>query len=235
MNRSISKLHDHIIVCGVGATGRYVAHEFHEIGEKFVVIDRSQEVLDQLPEDWRSGVLSMVGDATSDSVLKAAGIDTARGLIAALGQDQANLFVTISGRSLNPKLRIVSRALEPTTEEKLLRAGADKVVQVNTIGGLRLASEMIRPEVTGFLDHMMRDPERTLRIEEIAVEDDSSLAGMLLAESDIRKAGDVLVIAVRSPDGCYQYNPGPDHPILAGETLIVIGDPTQVRSLRAAT
>jgi len=191
-------------------------------------------VLNGLPKEWSSELLTVVGDATSDAVLKAAGIDAARGLIAALDQDQANLFVTISGRSLNPTLRIVSRALEPTTEEKLLRAGADKVVQVNTIGGLRLASEMIRPEVTGFLDHMMRDPDRTLRIDEIAVAADSSLAGKLLAESDIRKAGDVLVIAVRSPDGRYQYNPGPDHPILPGQTLIVIGDPAQVRNLRAA-
>jgi voltage-gated potassium channel len=128
---------------------------------------------------------------------------------------------------------VVSKAIEATAERKLRLAGADRVVQVNTIGGLRLASEMIRPEVTNFLDHMLRDRERTLRVEEIAISEGSAFDGKRLSESEIRRHSEVLVIAVRVKSGLYQYNPGADHVITAGETLIVIGNPVQVRNLRA--
>ena len=233
MERRIAKLDQHLILCGAGRMGRSVALEFHVTKERFVVIDRGMDALERLDHDIGAEILHVHGNAVEDETLTLAGVERARGLVACLSTDQDNLFVTISAKSLNPDVRVVARALERATTDKLKLAGAKQVVQVNAIGGLRLASEMIRPEVTGFLDHMMRDPDRTLRIEEIPVRQDSRFVGKQLSESEIRRASDVLVIAVRKNTGLYHYNPGPTYPIMAGETLIVIGDPSEVRTLRA--
>lgn len=234
MERRIARMKGHILLCGVGPMGRRVAREFHEVGEAYVVVDRDEASVARLEHELSAEVVHVHGDATDNEVLKAAGIDRAAALVACLTDDQDNLFVTISARSLRPGIRVISRAREETSVAKLRLAGAERVVQVNSIGGLRLAGETLRPEVTGFLDNMLRDPKRTLRIEEIPVGEGSAFAGRRLSESDIRKATDVLVIAIVRSDGDYLYNPPPSHRITVGETLIVIGDPREVRRLRGA-
>lgn len=233
MRSRIANLHDHLILCGVGRMGRAAADEFLATEQRFVVIDRDPAALARLEHDHPGQVSYLEGDAVEDEVLLEAGIERAAGLITVLSSDQDNVYVTISAKELNPEIRVVSKAIEATAERKLRLAGADRVVPVNTIGGLRLASEMIRPEVTNFLDHMLRDHERTLRVEEIAISEGSAFDGKRLSESEIRRHSEVLVIAVRVKSGRYQYNPGADHVITAGETLIVIGNPLQVRNLRA--
>jgi len=232
MERRISKLKQHIVLCGIGPMGRRVAREFRDTGERYVVIERDQAAVDRLALEFGKEVVHLLGDATDNEVLKAAGIERATALVACLTDDQDNLFVTISARSLNAGIRVISRAREETSVDKLKLAGADRVVQVNRIGGMRLANETLRPEVTDFLDHMRRDPKRTLRIEEVPIGEDSPFAGKSLSESDIRNATDVLVIAIVRLNGTYKYNPPPTYPIQAGETLVVIGDPRQVRKLR---
>ena len=232
MERRITKLKDHIVLCGVGPMGRRVAREFRDTGEPYVVIDQDQAAVDRLKLELGREFVHLLGDATDNEVLKAAGIERASALVACLTDDQDNLFVTISARSLNAGIRVISRARVEASVDKLRLAGADRVVQVNRIGGMRLANETLRPEVTDFLDHMRRDPKRTLRIEEIRIDEDSPFAGKRLSESDIRRATDVLVIAVVRLDGTYKYNPPPTYPIQAGETLVVIGDPRQVKRLR---
>ena len=233
MQSKIGRLRDHLILCGVGRMGRAAADEFLATGQRFVVIDRDAAALARLEHDHPGEVLYIEGDAVEDEVLLIAGIEHATGLITSLSSDQDNVYVTISAKELHPGIKVVSKAIEATAERKLRLAGADRVVPVNTIGGLRLASEMIRPEVTSFLDHMLRDHERILRVEEIPIVASSAFVGKRLSESEIRKHAEVLVIAIRDTAGDYHYHPAATYPIAAGETLIVIGNPGQVRTLRA--
>jgi len=234
MERKIAKLKDHIVLCGVGPMGRRVAREFRDTGHPFVVVELDEAAIERLARDLDCAPPIIPGDATDNAVLKEAGIERAKALVACLTNDQDNLFVSISARSLNPRIRVISRAREDASVDKLLLAGADQVVQVNRIGGLRLAGETIRPEVTSFMDHMMRDPKQTLRLEDIPISEESPFADKRLSETHIRKATDVLVIAVVRADGGYRYNPPPSHVIRPGETLIVIGDAGDVRKLREA-
>ena len=232
MERTIRGLSDHIVLCGAGRMGRAAADELLAAERSFVVLDRDAQALERMEHDHPGRINYLQLDAVEDESLEAAGVRRANGLIAALSTDQDNVYVAIAAKSLNPDIQVVSKAIDANAEKKLSLAGADRVVPVNTLGGRRLASEMIRPEVTSFLDHMLSDHERTLRIEEIPVPEGSPFVGKRLADSEIRQAAEVLVIAVRDAGGRYHYNPGADYPICADETLIVIGNPRQVRSLQ---
>ena len=233
MNKAIAEMQGHVIVCGIGRTGTHIIEELTACAQPFVAIDSDVAYLDRLHREHPS-LRYIVGDATEDDVLRAAGIERAHGLVAALHDDQANLYVTLTARSLNASLRIIAKAVEVSAVPKLTRAGADKVVSTNRIGGLRLASEMIRPNVTEFLDMMMRDPKHVLRIEEVVVREDAPFANKTLAEASLRKVADVLIVAVRGSDGSYRFNPGADTPLKVGCTLIFLGELDQVLKLRAA-
>jgi voltage-gated potassium channel len=174
----------------------------------------------------------VVGDATHDEVLEQAGITRARGVISALTDDKDNLFVTITARALNPSLRIVAKAIDAKAEPKLRRAGADAVVSPNAMGGLRMVSEMVRPEVTSFLDVMLREKGEALRLEEVAVPRDSPWVGRPLAELDLDRRG-LFLLAVRDPagGGRFRHAPAPEEPVAAGAILIVLGRPEAVRGL----
>ena len=235
MEKKIAGLLNHVIVCGVGTTGSRVVSELRETNTPFIMIDTHQEQFDKLKEncqDKGAGLLYITGDATEDHVLEAAGIDRASGLIAALRNDKDNLYLILSARQINPKLRIIARATEESAPLKMIRAGADKVVAPNIIGGMRIASEIIRPDVVEFLDVMLRDKEQNNRIEQVVIPDDSPLVGRTLASTKIRKATDVLVIAIRNVDGKFTYNPGPDTIMEAGAVLVVLGAMESVLKLR---
>lgn len=230
--KAVQDLRNHIIVCGVGTTGIHVIEELYATKTPFIVVESSQERLEWICSHIGEDVLSIVGDATEDEVLVEAGIEHAQGVVTALSSDKDNLFVTITARQLNSELRIVSRAREVTASTKMKRAGADAVVSPNLIGGRRMVSEMIRPEVIQFLDIMLRDKEKTLRIEEARIPEGSVLVGRCLSETEIRKITKLLVIAVRFPNGDYEYNPGPSFCLKGGATLIVLGESTDVVKLR---
>lgn len=233
MRKSIEGMHGHIIVCGVGRTGAHIVEELSRCARPFVAIDSDAEEMERLEREY-PGMRYIVGDATEDSVLQTAGISRAEGLVAALSDDQTNLYVTLSARSLNPSLRIIAKAVEQSAVPKLARVGADKVVSTNRIGGLRLASELIRPNVTEFLDTMMRDPKHVLRIEEVMLHQGAVFSNKTLAEAGIRRVADVLVVAVRGADGSYTFNPGAETLLKVGSTLIFLGELDQVLKLRAA-
>jgi Trk K+ transport system NAD-binding subunit len=163
----IGGLADHYILCGAGRVGFYIAREFLRRRAACVVIDEDAGSLAALQEklDDQAGHLHYIqGDATEEEALEAAGVSRARGLITAMGDDKDNLFVILTARSLNPGIRIVTRVNQETNREKLEKAGADKVISTNMIGGLRTASEMIRPEVVKFLDRMVQVTEKTKSI-----------------------------------------------------------------------
>lgn len=234
MEKAISQLSNHIIVCGVGATGSHVVQELDATKTPFVMIDSNEERISAIVEmlNHKQQLLSVVGDATEDRVLEEAGIERARGLVAALRDDKDNVYITLSARQLNPKLRIIARAMEKDALSKILRAGADQVVSPNLIGGMRIASEMIRPEVVEFLDMMMRDMDKNTRIEQVSLPLGSPLVGKKLSETNIRKTTDVLVIAIRDKLGKYIYNPGPEAVLTGEATLIVLGAVDSIIRLR---
>jgi len=233
MQKRIDALTKHIIVCGAGTTGEHVVSELIATATPFVVVDVSESRLSHMQQvHGEERVLFVIGDATDDDVLKRAGIERCRGVLAAITDDKSNLFVTITARALNSGARIVAKAVEHSADPKLRRAGADGVVSTNFIGGMRLVSEMIRPRVTQFLDDMLRDKEQNLRIEEATIPEGSPLVGLALRDTAIRKVADVLILAIRDTSGETRHNPRPDTQLAAGMTLIVLGSTRDVRVLR---
>ena len=232
MQRAIGTLNNHVIVCGIGTTGWHIATELSAVGIPFVVVDKSRERVDELNDEFDDALLYVHGDATDDHVLELAGVERARGVIAALNDDKANLFVTISARALNPTARIVAKSIEPSTERKLRRAGADAVVAPNYIGGVRLFSEMVSPKTVAFLDRIVQFGSGiSVGLEAIDIPPTSPLVGKRLAETDIREAG-ALVVAIHRSDGDYVYNPGGEHLLEAGDSLIVLADSEDIAALR---
>lgn len=233
MRKSIIALRDHVVVAGAGSTGKHVIEELITTKTSFVVIERNVEHGQRLSEELLEGRMLVVnGDATEDHVLLEAGVDRAKGVIAALTHDKDNLFVTLSARSLNSAARIVAKVSEHETVPKMMKAGASAVVNPTMIGGRRMASELIRPEVTEFLDIMLRDKDKNLRLEEVNIGHTSSFAGMALKDTPIRRETKLLVVAVRAADRTFTYNPDPDLVLERGTTLIVMGETDSIVKLR---
>ena len=158
----------------------------------------------------------------------------ARGLASVLPEDKDNLLTTVTARQLNPNLRIVARCKDTRMVDKLLRHGANAAISPNMIGGLRLASELIRPSVVTFLDLMLRDPSGTLRVEEIALVEDSPWIGKKLKEMDLHGRYELLPMAIRKPDGEMKFNPRGDTVMASGDVLVVMGDVANARKARDA-
>jgi voltage-gated potassium channel len=240
MQKRIDALSGHYIVCGVGSTGVHVADELLKTGHAFVAVDRDLERLGTLAEKHGPSFLYVHGDATHDETLLQAGIARAGGVIAALTDDKENLFITLTAfqlqreRAMRGEFRIVAKAVDASTRPKLLAAGAHRVVSPSEIGGMRMVSEMIRPAVVEFLDLMLRDPKKNLRIEEVEIPVGSPLERLKLRDTAIRSAARVLVIAIRhpGPPPRYEYNPGPDLMIEAGMVLIVLAESAEMNKLR---
>ena len=229
MDRRIARMRDHIVLCGVGRTGAEIAQELYKTLTPFVIIEKDEEALQRLP--LLREVAYLQGDATRDSVLRRSRIETAKGLLAVLPNDQANVFLVLTVRALSPKLRIISKLTDDSNRQKLLRAGADAVVQTQAIGGLRMASMMIRPSAVTFLDKMLRVTGETLRVEEVTAT--PSMQGKTLGQLDLNERIGLLVVALQRPDKQeYFFNPKPETELGKGDVLIVIGSPRQVREAR---
>jgi voltage-gated potassium channel len=232
MLKRLAHFDGHYIVCGIGRTGMHVTEELMHANCQVVVIDTEQRQLDELQKLYGAKLVAIEGDATDDRILKDAGIERAKGLVTALKQDQDNLYVSLSARQLNRELRIVSRANADRVTAKLQQAGADAIVSPTHIGGRRMAHELLRPTVVGFLDFISRDVRRSLDIEELEIPAKSPLVGVTLATSKIRQRSAALVLAVIGRDGEPKYNPPPDQKLDVGMTLIVMGEPDQLERLR---
>jgi voltage-gated potassium channel len=232
MERKLMQLTGHFIICGAGRTGRHVADEVLATGAPVVVVERNAEELDVVITKYGERVVAIQGDATDDAVLRDAGVVRAAGLVAALQEDQDNLFVALSARQLNPNLRIVSRANAERVEPKLRQAGADAVVSPTAIGGHRMAHELLRPNVVGFLDLMSRGLRQNLDIENLEIPVGSKLDGRTLARSQIRAVSNALVLAVLH-EGEHHYNPPPDFELKGGMTLVLLGEVEQIAKLQA--
>lgn len=231
MDHRIAHLEHHIILCGGGRIGKYIAHEFAQTQTPFVLIERDREVL-QAALDLVPDTPYIQADATQDETLQLAGIARANGLVAALGDDKENVFLVLTARALNPRLRIVARAVDETSTSKLKKAGADEIVSPNLIGGLRMASVMLRPAVVSFLDEMLRVPNQTLRVDEVHVRSLPHAVGQTLGAIEVPRRTGMLVLAIKSPSGGYRFNPAPDTLLKEDDILILIGTPQQIAHLR---
>ncbi len=235
MLTQISKLKNHYILCGAGATGHYVADEFCKVGQPFVVIDNSSEHITELLERYPD-ILYVLGDATEEEVLENANIKGAKFLVAMLGSDKDNLFLVVTARALNPQLKIAARAIDNSVRKKLANVGTDIIVSPNAIGGLRLASEILRPNVVSFLDKMLRDQSGVTRFGEAVVGPGSAIIGRTLADSQIRERIGLQVVAIKLPQAdSFLYNPAATTQVLLGSALIVIGTVEQLDQLRQMT
>jgi voltage-gated potassium channel len=228
MEQSLSGMKGHLIVCGFGRMGRLVCKEFAAEKLPFVVIEREGRLLEDFP--FATG-LPLAGDATSDEMLRQAGADRARALVAVLPSDADNLFITMSARLLNDKLFIVARAEGELAEKKLLRAGASRVVSPYTIGGNRMAQAVLRPAVVDFIELATRTEYLDLQIEETEIAAHSRLAGKTLQESKVRQELGVIIVAIKKAQGHMVFNPPGDAVMEPGDLLITLGNRSQLDQL----
>lgn len=226
MARALAALKDHVIVCGYGRMGKHVSREFARQKIPFVVIDRSGELLAGL----ESGI-AVPGDATSDAVLRQAGVDRARALVTVVPHDAENLYVTMSARLLNARLFIVARAETEEAEQKLVRAGADRVIAPYALGGARIAQAVMRPSVMEFIELATRTEHLELQIEQTLVAAGSVLVGATLANSKLRQDLGLIIVAIKKGEGAMAYTPPPETVLEAGDTLIALGRRDQLDQL----
>ncbi len=233
MNKKISALADPYLLCGVGETGVHVLHELIAAEVPFVVVDSDPEALAAAAEQIEGEMLHVVGDATHEKFLETAGIERARGLVAVLHEDKDNLFLVVTASFMKPGLRIVAKCIEHGSVAKFKRAGASYVVSPSFIGGMRIASQLLRPNVVNFLDSMLRGRDKTIHVEEVQVPAAAVAAGKTLRELRIGERTGMLVIAVRQPGTEeFDYNPGGDCVLQEGSLLVVIGRLAETDHLR---
>lgn len=242
MMQAIERMSGHYIICGLGDTGVHVFEELYRTRRGCVLVDmdsdriaaamRSVQDGPDHGDDTPTGFVA--GDCESEDTLRDAGIDRAAGFVACLPEDKDNVYLVLTARQLNPSLRIVARAVNTESIEKLRRAGADVVVSPNMIGGLRIASEMVRPTVTNFLDLMLRAKDEVIRIEEVAIPEHSPVEGKSIREINIRARTGLLILALTDPHdgGQFIYNPDSEHELHPGMTLVVLGNVDDVVRLR---
>ncbi|AJG95112.1 MULTISPECIES: potassium channel family protein [Bacillus] len=216
MDKQIAQLQNHIIVCGCGRVGLQVVHELQEKKIPFVVVDKDESILE------KEKLLYVHGDATEDQVLHHAGISKAAGLVAIVANDAENVFITLTARGLNDAIKIVARAEKPETEDKLKRAGANKVINPSSMAGIHIAKGIANPLTVHYIDTVLYGVEQSFVIEEIAVGEGSILASKSLLESDVRNQFDVTILAILR-NGNVIHNPTGQEKLQEHDMIIVFG------------
>ena len=233
MEKDISKLKDHIIICGAGRVGCRLALEVAARNLPLVIVDNDPSRL-QWAQNYNFPII--IGDASSEAVLRQARIEHARGLASAVTSDAQNVYIVLTARGLAPNLSIVARASEEAAESKLRTAGATAVISPYTYAGQRMARTLIRPNVQRFLDlalSSLSDGGLDLQIEEVQVAKDCKLAGLKLGQADIRQRLSIIILAIRRAGGDLHFNPGPEDTISPGDFLIAMGDSKKLKELEA--
>ncbi len=220
VQKQISDMKDHFIICGYGRIGRIICDELAEDNFVFVVIERNPEAVEDVVE---KGYLCIEEDATSEDALKQAGIMQARGLVTAVNSDANNVFITLTAKGLRPDIFILARASEESNEDKLVRAGATRVVSPYLIGGKRMGQILKRPTVADFIDCTTTSNQLGLVMEEAEVREGSALNGKTLVGSSLRNDFGVIIVAIKRPSGQMIYNPLPMETLGSGDVIVVIG------------
>ncbi|HID97263.1 MAG TPA: potassium channel protein [Thermodesulfobacteriaceae bacterium] len=230
MEKAISKLTNHYIVCGYGRLGTTISKIFAERGYPVVIIENDASLAGELD---RNGLLYVIGDATLDEVLIMAGINNAKGIICVLNSNSDNLYITLTARSMNEDLLIVSRATDPNVEKRMIQAGATKVLSPYEIGARRMAVAVLQPTVIEFLDLLLHSSELDLGLEQITVAPDSQLDGVSLMEADVRRKTGTTILAVKHPSGEMIMPLTPNHVFRGGDVVIAIGSRDGLNSLKS--
>lgn len=226
LEKMIKSMKDHFIICGHGRMGKIICRELMAKKVPYVVIEKEADEPGSAVD-----TAFIQGDATNDDLLKEAGIKNARGLISVLSTDAQNLYVVLSARELNPALFIVARAGEEGSEQKLMRAGANRVVSPYHTGGLRIAHTAIKPAVVDFLEFATRSGNLELQMEEIPLRKSSSFTDKTIHDTGIGRELGVIIVAIKRPDGEMTFNPLHKSTLRAGDTLIAIGESEKLAKL----
>lgn len=220
LDKRIKQMRNHSIVCGYGRIGQVLCNNFRAHGIEPVVIEKEQ---DRVGEMESAGILYIAGDATEEDVLIQAGIRNAKALIAVLATDTDNVFLVLTARQLNPNIFILARASSNRAKAKLYAAGATRVESPYEIGALSMAQRVLRPSVSNFLDLVFAYNRKDIQMDEIPIDAASPLTGLMLKDSGIRQKYNLIIIAVKKPDGEMLFNPSHETVILAGDTVIAMG------------
>jgi voltage-gated potassium channel len=228
LSRRMGKLRNHYIVCGAGRVGSHLVRNLKQAGEVFIVIERDSQKIAELTHQ---GVAVLMRDATLEESLREAGVEHARGLAACLPDDADNVYVVLTARDLNATLHIVARAAEEPAEVKLVRAGANRVIAPTIIGGHRMATALLKPAVSDFIDSITAS-QLELTFEQVQVEPHCSLVGRKLSETNIRSDLDVVIVSIRRSDGQMLFNPSGEAVMESGDMLIAIGHPESLMKMK---
>lgn len=233
MDQMIDKLSGHYLVCGLGRVGREVAAEFSSSGIPFVVIDEDPDAIGECQD---RGYLAVLGNAADDSVLEAAGVSRAGGLVAAVDSDADNVFVVLSARRANPNLHIVARTDSDDSAMKLKMAGANRTISPYAVGGKHLARLAVHPSVVDYLDVVQAgEGGSELRLEELAVPEGSPLANRKIGELTFPgDGGGARVVAIRHSDDTFNLDPSDDDEVVAGDRLILLGGRDQLSRIETS-
>jgi voltage-gated potassium channel len=226
--RMLEQIKDHFIVCGFGRIGSIIAREFERQRVPFVVIEREAARVQQAVEQ---GYAALAADASREDTLRAAGIERARGLIAAVGTDAENVYAVLTARVLRPNLFILARSEGEDSARKLRHAGADRVISPYQIGGQQIAQTAIRPAVVDFVELATSSENLELAMEEITINRPSTLIDRSIVESNIRQRFGVIVVAIQRKNLHMEFNPEPDARICEGDKLVVLGRGESLRLL----
>jgi voltage-gated potassium channel len=226
--RAIEDMHDHYVICGYGRVGRRVADEFRAARAVYVVLDYSEEAIEAAKEH---GDLFIVGNATKDEDLAHAGLERAKGLVAASDSDADNLYIVLSARSIRPELQIVARASDEDAAKKLYLAGADRVVLPYATAGRTMANLVLKPQVTAFLDAVTTATGPDLHMAEIEIRRTCLQAGKTIRDIRVRHETGAIIVALRKQDGSFDTTPEPDATIEPGDVIVGVGTTDELRRL----
>jgi len=230
VQKKIEQLEGHTIICGFGRNGNQAMLKLQNYKQEFVIVEKDEEIINKADQ---KGLFNVQGDATTDEILKRAGIERASNLITALPSDADNLFVVLTARQLNRNCKIISRASNETSYDKLKIAGADNVIMPDKLGGDHMASLVVTPDVIEFVGRLTIEGETTANLEEISVNDlPEKYLQKTILDLDLRKQTGCTVIGFKAPDGNYIINPEASLELERDSQLIVLGRPEQILKLR---
>ena len=228
LDQKINRLKNHYVVCGYGRIGRVICRNLKRKPFDVVAVEVSPDLIPEMDAD---GILYVAGDASDEASLIKAGIHRAKGLVAALATDTDNVFLVLTARQLAPDLTIIARASQESVKRKFQAAGADSVESPYEMGAVSMAHHIIRPTVTNFLDLAFEHQRKDIQMEEIPVSESSNLVNLQLKDSGIRQNYNLIIIAVKKPDGNMLFNPSFETVIMPNDTVIAVGEEDNLHKL----
>jgi len=228
LDKQIDRLKNHYIVCGYGRIGRVLCRNLQRTPYDLVVVEKNPDLIPVMDGD---GIVYLAGDAADETNLLKAGIRRARGLVAALATDTDNVFLVLSARQLAPELNIIARASQEGAKNKLYAAGANSVESPYEMGAASMAHRIIRPTVTNFLDLAFAHARKDIQMEEIPVSEKSRLTNIPLKDSGIRQDFNLIIIAIKKPDGTMLFNPSLEAALMPDDTVIAVGEEENLQKL----